>query len=141
MRIYAYKSIFVISVSMINAIIPVSTWNIYTIQCQTCGKRRGEGERKTHIHTYRYTHRHIHAHKHTHKYIYIYIYSAKKIRVHVFICIFQLFKLITDISVWYLLKEHSNPRLMWGWSCGYDYYERFRSWLNDIPPKSKSHKK
>ena len=38
--------------------------------------------------------------------------QQKKIRVHVFISIFQQYRLISDISVWYLLKEHSNPRLM-----------------------------
>ena len=64
----------------------------------------------------------------------------KKIRVHVFICIFQLFRLIADISVWYRLKARSIPRLMLGRSYGYDYYERFRSWVNAIPPQSKNHK-
>ena len=70
----------------------------------------------------------------------IQIYSATKIRVHYFTCIFQLFKLIADISAWYIRKEHSIPRSGRGRSCGYDYWERYTSWLNDIPPQTKSHK-
>ena len=68
------------------------------------------------------------------------IYSATKIRVHSFTCIFQLFKLIADISAWYIRKEHSIPRSGRGRSCGYDYWERYASWLNDIPPQTESHK-
>ena len=35
------------------------------------------------------------------------IYSATKLRVCSYICIFQLFKLIADINVWYIRKVHS----------------------------------
>ena len=65
------------------------------------------------------------------------VYCASEILSCSFICIFQLFWLIADISVWYIRKVNSIARSMRGDSCSYDYCERYTSWLNDIPPKQK----
>ena len=68
------------------------------------------------------------------------VYSTKKVQLHSFICIFQLFRFVFDIHGWHILKNNSISRSTRDCSCSCDNCEGYTGWLTDIPPQSKSRK-